>query len=70
MQGLVDHLVAELDEAGFLRPVEKKPSMVRNIVSFIQRAQPTGQDIRTFRGVVRALTRRYQRGQPNPKPRK
>ncbi|MCF4164408.1 RNA methyltransferase [Zavarzinia compransoris] len=70
VQGLVDHLVTELDEAGFLRPVEKKPSMVRNIVSFIQRAEPTGQDVRTFRGVVRALTRRYQRGQPKPKPKR
>lgn len=69
VQGLVDHLVAELDEAGFLRPVEKKPSMVRNIMSFIQRAEPTGQDVRTLRGVVRALTRRYQRGAPNPRPR-
>ncbi|MCW0180942.1 RNA methyltransferase [Zavarzinia sp.] len=68
VQGLVDHLVTELDEAGFLRPIEKKPSMVRNIVSFIQRAEPTGQDVRTLRGVVRALTRRFQRGQPNPRP--
>ncbi len=67
IQGLIDHLIGELDEAGFLRPVEKKPSMVRNIVSFIQRAEPTTQDVRTFRGVVRALTRRFQRGQPKPR---
>ncbi|MFA5120663.1 RNA methyltransferase [Zavarzinia sp.] len=68
VQGLVDHLVAELDEANFLKPIEKRPSMIRNIVSFIQRAEPTSQDVRTFRGIVRALTRRFQRGEPNPKP--
>ncbi|RJF89872.1 RNA methyltransferase [Oleomonas cavernae] len=66
VQALVDHLVAELDDAGFLRPPEKKPSMVRNITSFIQRAEPTTQDVRTFRGVIRALTRRFQRNAPKP----
>lgn len=64
IQGLIDHLVAELDEAGFLKPVEKKPSMVRNISNFIQRAEPTGQDVRTLRGIIRSLTRSFQRNQP------
>jgi tRNA/rRNA methyltransferase len=66
VQALVDHLVEELDDAGFLHPPEKKPSMVRNITSFIQRAEPTTQDVRTFRGVIRALTRHFQRNAPKP----
>ncbi len=57
MQGLFGHLEAELDEAGFLYPPEKRPAMVRNIRNMLQRAGFTEQDVRTMRGMIKALSR-------------
>jgi tRNA/rRNA methyltransferase len=53
--GLFAHLESELDAAGFLRPAEKRPGMVRNLRNLIQRQQLTEQDVRTLRGVIAAL---------------
>lgn len=53
-----EHLERELDACGFLRVVEKRPTMVRNIRTMFQRATLTDQEIRTLRGVVACLTRR------------
>ncbi|UCH75883.1 MAG: RNA methyltransferase [Rhodospirillales bacterium] len=50
-------LEAALDECGFLRPPEKRPSMVRNIRNMFQRMQPTEQDLRTLHGIVAGLFR-------------
>ena len=47
----------ELDDAGFFHPPEKKPSMVQNLRSALARAQFSDQEVRTFRGVVTALSR-------------
>ncbi len=55
--GLYDHLEGALDEAGFFFPEAKKPSMVRNLRAPFNRANLTEQEIRTFRGVVTALTK-------------
>jgi tRNA/rRNA methyltransferase len=55
--GLFGHLEGELDRAGFLRPVEKRPSMVRSIRNMFHRMGTTEQDVRTWRGIVAALTR-------------
>ena len=55
---LFEHLEAELDAAGFLRPKEKRPAMVRNLRNLLQKGQFSEQDIRTLRGVIKALTRR------------
>lgn len=57
MQGLFDHLESELDSAGFLYPPEKRPAMVRNIRNMLQRADFTEQDVRTLRGMIKALSR-------------
>lgn len=56
--GLFDHLESELDRAGFLKPPEKRPSMVRSIRNMFHRMGATDQDVRTWRGIVAALTRR------------
>ncbi len=56
MQGLFDHLEAELDSAGFLYPPEKRPAMVRNIRNMLQRGGFTEQDVRTLRGMIKALS--------------
>ena len=56
LQGLFDHLEGELDKAGFLRPVEKRPRMVRNIRNIFSRAALTDQEVRTLRGIIVSLT--------------
>lgn len=55
--GLYEHLERELDAAGFFHPPEKTPSMVQNLRSALGRAAFTDQEVRTFRGVVTALSR-------------
>jgi len=50
-----DHLERELDACGFLRVVDKRPVMVRNIRNIFQRAQLTGQEIQTLHGIVHEL---------------
>jgi tRNA/rRNA methyltransferase len=53
-----DHLEGELDEAGFLHVVEKRPVMVRNIRNLFQRAELTEQEVRTLHGIVTGLSGR------------
>ncbi len=57
MMGLFGHLEAELDAAGFFHPPEKRPSMIQNLRSALGRANFTDQEVRTFRGVITALSR-------------
>ena len=61
LQGLFDHLESELDASGFLRVVEKRPIMVRNIRNIWQRARLTEQEIRTWRGVITSLSKKRQK---------
>lgn len=58
LTGLFEHLERELDESGFLRIKEKRPSMVRNIRSALQRAQMTEQEVRTFHGIIKELSQK------------
>ncbi len=55
--GLFQHLERELDSAGFFHPPEKRPSMVQNLRSALGRASFSDQEVRTFRGVVTALSK-------------
>ncbi|MCW8835575.1 MAG: RNA methyltransferase [Rhodospirillales bacterium] len=55
--GFFEHLEGDLDAAGFLFPVEKRPAMVRNLRNIFQRAMMTEQEVRTMRGVVSHLSR-------------
>jgi tRNA/rRNA methyltransferase len=57
MLGLYEHLEGELEFSGFFFPPEKKPSMVRNLRVMLGRARLSEQEVRTFRGVVTALTK-------------
>jgi tRNA/rRNA methyltransferase len=49
------HLEAELDRSGFLRPPEKRSTMVRAIRNMFHRMGATDQDVRTWRGIVASL---------------
>lgn len=55
--GMYEHLEGELDFSGFFFPPEKRPSMVRNLRAMFARASLTEQEVRTFRGVITALTK-------------
>lgn len=57
MLGLYGQLETELDAAGFFHPPEKRPSMVRNLRVMLARAAFTDQEVRTFRGIVTALSK-------------
>ena len=54
--GLFEHLERELDRCGFLRNVEKRPVMVRNLRNTLGRAALTTQEVRTARGIITCLT--------------
>ncbi len=47
-----DFLEGKLDDAGFFRPVTKKPGMRRNLRNMFHRMQMTQQDVRTLWGAV------------------
>jgi tRNA/rRNA methyltransferase len=55
--GMFEQLEKELDDAGFFHPPEKRPSMQRNLRVALSRANFTDQEVRTFRGVITALSR-------------
>jgi tRNA/rRNA methyltransferase len=55
LQALYEHLEAELDDCGFLRNLEKRPSMVRNLRNMLGRARLTEQEVRTLRGIITCL---------------
>jgi tRNA/rRNA methyltransferase len=67
LEGLLAHLMRELDECGFLRNLPKRPGMVRNIRHFFQRGEVTEQELRTLHGIVTELSLgRRQRGRVEP----
>ena len=53
-----NRLEDELTRAGFLKPPEKRPSMMRNLRNILRRADLTGQEVRSLHGVISALIRR------------
>lgn len=62
LEGFFEHLFAELDASGFLRVVEKRPIMVRNLRNLFLRARLTEKEVRSLRGVVKALACGRRRG--------
>jgi len=64
--GFFEHLEGALDATGFFSSPEKRPSMVRNMRTMFTRMGATQQEIRTLRGIVKALVngRRTTRKSP------
>ncbi|WDI30360.1 RNA methyltransferase [Hyphococcus flavus] len=52
-----DHLVNELDRAGYFFPEEKRPNMERNLKVAFQRAGLTESETRSLHGVIKALVK-------------
>lgn len=51
-----EHLEGALDRAGFFTSLPKRPSMIRSLRNALERMEMTEQEIRTFHGVIAALT--------------
>jgi tRNA/rRNA methyltransferase len=60
------HLEKELDDCGFLRHIDKRPVMVRNIRNLFQRADLTEQELRTLHGIVKELAHERVRNRRRP----
>ncbi|MCK5446017.1 MAG: RNA methyltransferase, partial [Rhodospirillaceae bacterium] len=59
--GFFEHLEAELDDSGFLRVLDKRPNMVRNLRNLFQRARMSEQEVRSMRGVIASLVRDHKK---------
>jgi tRNA/rRNA methyltransferase len=66
LMAFFEHLERELDGQGFLHPPEKRPSMVQNIRTMFTRMAATEQEIRTLRGIVKALVHGKRTGGRSP----
>jgi tRNA/rRNA methyltransferase len=52
---MLEHFEDELDRAGFFHPAVKREVMVQNLRNAFTRAGWTEQEVRTFRGAIKAL---------------
>ena len=57
LQNLFAHLERALDQSGFLRHQAMRPAMVNNLRALLQRATMTEQEVRTFHGVIKFLSK-------------
>src|ERR1700751_2661468 len=55
MDAFFENLVRELDQVEFLRPAEKRDTMLVNLRNIFTRMEPTKQDVHTLHGVVMAI---------------
>lgn len=62
VDNLMKQLEIELDDGGFFRSPEQRPTILRNIRNYFFRSQMTAQDVRTMHGIFSCLTgKRKQR---------
>ena len=52
-----EHLERELERQGFFSSPDKRPSVVNNLRTMFLRAEPTGQEVKTLRGIVATLVK-------------
>jgi tRNA/rRNA methyltransferase len=55
MEAFFENLVRELDKVEFLRPAEKRETMLVNLRNIFFRMDPTKQDMHTLHGVIMAI---------------
>lgn len=69
--GMFEQLEAALDESGFFKTAEKRPTVVANLRAMLGRSGFSEQEVRTLRGVIASLVRRHEKPSPNrEKPKK
>jgi len=59
--GLMDHLEASLNEAGYFFPTERRETMAQTVRNIFTHMKLKEQEIQTLRGVIAAIERRWQR---------
>ena len=52
---LCERLEEEIDQGGFFKSPDLKPTVVRNIRNLFMRAEPTAQEINTLHGIISAI---------------
>jgi len=57
IDNMLKHLQTELSAAGFFYPVEKTVVMMQNLQNLYARTSLTSQEVRTLRGVIKALAK-------------
>lgn len=57
LQGLIDHLVGELDAVDFFRTAERRMSLVGAIAQLLERRALTTSEVDLLRGIVKELAR-------------
>lgn len=55
LEGLFEHVVSVLDDTGFFKTPEQKPTMIRNLRNTFHRLRLSTQEINTFRGALKSL---------------
>ena len=55
MTELYNRLDNELQDSGFFRAPDMKPTVVRNLRAMLTRAEMTDQEVKTFHGIISAL---------------
>ena len=63
--GMFEQLEAALDESGFFKTAEKRPTVVANLRAMLGRSGFSEQEVRTLRGVIASLVRRHEQQNPN-----
>ena len=63
--GLFGHLETTLDGSGFFTAPDKRPTVINNLRTMLERGKFTSQEIRTLRGVISSIDRRHERPNPN-----
>ena len=58
--GLFGHLESTLDGSGFFTAPDKRPTVINNLRTMLERGKFTSQEIRTLRGVISSIDRRHQ----------
>lgn len=62
LHGFFEHLESALDDAQFFRPIERRSITIRALRTMFQRMNATAHEVRTLRGVLKALTRGRRSG--------
>lgn len=55
LQAFFDAFIEQLDHVEFLRPREKRDTMIVNLRNIFTRMEPTKQDVRTLHGAIKAI---------------
>lgn len=61
LAGLLDYLEASLDEAGFFHVPDRTPATKRTLAQMLSRPEFTAEEVRTLRGVFRALAEKRKK---------